>query len=278
MIHQEDSFKTSDGLNLYSQSWRPDGPCRAVMLISHGIYEHSGRHARLAAELVDHGVAVYAYDLRGHGQSPGDRIFVDRFEQFTDDLDRYLKIVAEREPGKPVFLMGYSMGGEITAYYAMTQSPKVRGVVLFSPALSVGGKVFPVLRHLARFASWAFPNLRIFRLGSRFVSRDPEVVAAFRADPLVYHDAFPVRIGGEILRVAKWIQENMEAFRLPVLLLHGTGDVVTCPQASLAMYERAASDDKTLKLYPGLYHELFSEPEREQVIGDLLAWLEKRID
>lgn len=276
MPHHETHFSARDGLGLYGQCWLPEGETRAVVVIVHGVNEHSGRYARLAADLNRHGFAVYMIDLRGHGRSAGTRVMVRSFEDYLDDVELLLERVAEREPGKPLFLMGHSMGGAIVALLAITRPPQVRGLVFSSPALLIAGGVFPVLRKLAGFFSAVWPSLRLVRLGCRFISHDQAVVEAFRNDPLVYHGRMPVRTGAEIMHTAGQIQAQMESVTLPFLAIHGTGDYVTDPQGSQQLYDRAASSDKTLRLYPGLYHEVFSEPERDQAVADLLAWLDAR--
>ena len=312
MPHHESHFAARDGLSLYEQSWLPEGPARAVVVLVHGINEHSGRYARLAGDLNQRGFAVYAMDLRGHGRSDGDRVAIRSFDQYLDDLRLLLSRVAAREPGKPLFLFGHSMGGTIAALLAiaqateselkpqglaahprspaaelrclaadgtsacgcMDQRPRLQGLILSAPAVVIAGNVFPILRRLASLFSVLWPTLRLTRMGCRFISRDPAVVEAFRNDPLVFHGRFPVRSGAEILRAAKLVQNGAAALRLPLLILHGGGDYVTDPSGSRRLHERAASTDKTLHIYPGLYHEVFSEPERDQVLADLLAWLD----
>jgi acylglycerol lipase len=276
VLHQETNFVARDGLRLYEQYWLPDSPPQAIVVLVHGINEHSGRYAQLAADLTGHGYAVYAMDLRGHGRSDGDRVMIGSFDDYLDDVEVFLDRVAKREPGKTLFLFGHSMGGAIVALLAITRPPKVRGLILSSPALSIAGSVFPVLRKLAGFFSAVWPTLRVVGIGHRFISHDRAVVTAFQNDPLVYHGRLPVRTGAEVLRAASCIQSQMEAVRLPLLILHGTGDFMTDPNGSRQLYRRAGSSDKTLRLYPGLYHEVFSEPERGQAVTDLLAWLDAR--
>jgi alpha-beta hydrolase superfamily lysophospholipase len=276
MSHHEDRFIARDGLALYEQWWLPPGEPVAAVVIVHGISEHSGRYARLADDLNRCGYAVYTMDLRGHGRSDGARVLVRSFDEYLDDVEMLLDRVAARQPGKPLFLLGHSMGGAIVALLGILRPPKVRGLVLSGPSVIVGGRVFPVLRRLAAFASVVWPTLRLVRLGCWYISRDPAVVEAFKNDPLVFHDRFPVRTGAEILLAAKRIQLGLEQLRLPLLILHGTKDVVTDADGARLLAERAGSTDKTLRLYPGLYHEVFSEPEREQVLADLLAWLDAR--
>ncbi len=276
VLHEEAHFAARDGLTLYQQCWLPDGPSPATVVVVHGINEHSGRYARLAGDLTSRGYAVYALDLRGHGRSDGERLMIRSFDQYLDDVEVFLAWVAQQQPGKPLFLLGHSMGGAIVTLLAIVRPPQVRGLIVSSPALSIGGQVFPILRRLAALLSAVWPRLRVVGIGHRFISRDPAVVDEFRHDPLVYHGRLPVRTGAEVLRAASLIQAQMEAVRLPLLILHGTGDFMTDPNGSRQLYRRATSPDKTLRLYPGLYHELFSEPERDQAVADLLAWLDAR--
>jgi alpha-beta hydrolase superfamily lysophospholipase len=274
MSHHEDYFTARDGLRIYEQRWTPDGETAAVVVIVHGIQEHSGRYAQLAEDLNRHGYAVHAMDLRGHGRSEGRRLFVRSFEEYLDDVEILLQRAAAQQPGRPIFLLGHSMGGAIAALLCITRPPKIRGLMLSAPAVQIGGKVFPVLRRLAAWISVIWPTLRVVQLGGRFISRDPAVVEAFLNDPLVYHGRFPVRIGAEILRVATQIQTDAHRLTLPLLVQHGTGDFTTDPRGSRLLVARAGSTDKTLHLYTGLYHEIFSEPERDQVVSDLLVWLD----
>lgn len=276
MSHHEDRFQAHDGLELFEQWWLPDGEPLAAIVVVHGINEHSGRYGRLAADLNRHGYAVYAMDLRGHGRSGGDRAWIRSFDEYLDDLELLVERVAARQPGKPLFLFGHSMGGAIVAMLGIARPPKVRGLILSAPAVLIAGGVFPVLRRLASLASAVWPTLRLVRMGCRFISRDPAVVEAFRNDPLVFHGRFPVRTGAEILRAANRIQTGMDRLQLPLLILHGTGDFVTDPKGSRLLAADAGSRDKTLRLYGGLYHEVLSEPEREQVLADVLAWLDAR--
>jgi acylglycerol lipase len=276
MPYSQEIISSNTGLKLFLQRWLPEGEVRAAVALVHGINEHGGRYARLAEALNRRGIAVHAIDLRGFGRSEGERGLVLNFDEFLDDAEQLLARTAADHTGKPLFLLGHSMGGEIAVWLVIARQPKIDGLILSAPALLIGGKVFPILRHLAAFASLVWPRLRLRRMGTRFMSRDPKVIADFKNDPLVYHGKFPVRMGAEILRVIKLIRRRMETIRVPLLVMHGTRDIVTDPAGSRQLHARAASTDKTLHLYPGLYHEIFNEPEREQVIEDLIAWIEKR--
>ncbi|HUT11010.1 MAG TPA: lysophospholipase [Thermoguttaceae bacterium] len=276
MPHQDGRFKGHDGLELYQQCWLPERESAAVVVLVHGFIEHSGRYADVAKELNRHGYAVYALDLRGHGQSNGERVFVRSFDEFAADLDIFLQEVKRRESGKAIFLLGHSMGGTIAARLAVTRQPDVAGMVLSAPAVRVGKGVFPLLRRGARLVSRLFPRLRVVRLGSGWISRDPQVVADFRQDPLVFHEKFTVRIGAEILDAAQHLQDHAPSLRLPLLILQGTADRIVDPTGSRLLHDRAGSTDKTLRIYEGLYHDLLHEPEKEQVTANMTEWLDRR--
>jgi alpha-beta hydrolase superfamily lysophospholipase len=276
MPHEEDRFEAGDGLRLHENRWLPEDDPAAVVVLIHGFVEHSGRYAEVAAELNRHGYAVCAMDLRGHGKSEGPRVFVRSFDQYLADVELFLGRVREREPDKPRFLFGHSMGGTIAALLVATRSLDVRGLVLGAPACQVGGRVFPLLRHLAGFVGRLCPGLRVVQFDFGRVSRDPEVVADMRSDPLVFHGRFPARTGAEILRAASRLRSRMEAIELPFLVMHGTADLVTDAQGSRELRARARSTDKTLNVYEGLYHDLLHEPEKDQVTADLIEWLAAR--
>lgn len=274
-IH-EDDFLAADGLKLHETLWSIESSPKAIVVLVHGITDHGGRHADFAARLNQQGYAVCAIDLRGHGKSQGARIWVESFDQYLADLDLLTRRVLERYTDRPVFLLGHSMGGAIVALFAERYRPAVAGIILVAPALGVSDRVFPLLRRLAPLASRLLPRLRIVRLGGSGLSRNPEVVEQFRVDPLVFHGRIPVRTGNEVLQIGRRIAEAAGDFHLPLLILHGTADSVTDPAASQRFVEQAASADKKLILYEGLYHDLFREPEKDQVYGDLLAWLDAR--
>jgi acylglycerol lipase len=272
MAHHEDHFDGHDGLRLFEQCWLPESEPEALVVAIHGFLEHGGRHARLAGLLNDQGYGVYAIDLRGHGRSEGARVFVDSFDDYLADLELFVDRVQRRHPGKPLLLFGHSMGGTIVGLFAATRQPEIRGVAMSAPAVIVGRGVFPLLRRLASFFSRWLPKLRIVSMDGRSISRDPEVVAAFRADPLVFHGRFPVRTGAEILQAALRLQEEIRNVRIPLLILQGTGDRVVSTEGARQIHMKAGSNDKTLHLYEGLYHELLGEPEKDQVTDDLIHW------
>jgi acylglycerol lipase len=274
--HFEGFFKTADSLELYEQFWRPQDPIAAVVVV-HGYAEHSGRYQWVASQLVAQGVAVYAFDLRGHGKSPGDRVFVRSFDEHFTDLNIFLQRVQDREPGKPLILLGHSMGGAIAALFTIRYRPALQGLVLSSAALATSDDISPLLVWIAPVISWLLPKLPTVLLDSRAISRDPEVVNRYRTDPLIYQGRIPARTSAEILRAIAEIQSRAHELDLPLLLLHGTADRLTHVEGSKTVYAKASARDKVLQLYDGFYHELLNEPERAQILSDITAWLRERV-
>lgn len=275
--HEEGSFVGAGEVRIFQQCWRPaSGPTRAVLVVVHGLKDHSTRYAALAQELALRGFCVCGLDLRGHGSSGGARVWVNWFDEYLDDLGAFLDRVRAAEPGRPVFVFGHSMGGAIVTLHAIERKSDIRGLVLSAPALKAGSDVSPFLIGVTRVLGGFFPTLAVLNLKDADFSRDARTVAEMQADPLVYGAAGPARTARELLGAIGRIQERMEAVEVPFLVLHGTEDRLTNPQGSRELMERARSGDKTLKLYQGLFHDLLHEPERDRVIADIVDWLEPR--
>lgn len=275
--HETFNFTGLEGLNIFCQSWHPEGDPRAVLLIVHGYAEHSGRYRHVAKHFAELGYAVYTLDHRGHGQSDGVRADVVRFEDYLADLKTFLGIVKERESGRQVFLIGHSMGGAIVTLFAARYGTDFDGLITSGAGVKVEGGVSPLLIRLSRIVAALAPRLPTVPLDAEAVSRDPEVVARYRSDPLNYLGKVRARMGVQMLRAAELIATELPDTMLPILILHGTADRLADPAGSQMIYDRVSSTDKTLRFYDGLYHELFNEPEREQVLADVAAWLEAHL-
>lgn len=274
--HETFEFAGLGGINVFCQSCHPEGGPRAVLLIVHGLAEHSGRYQHVAEHLAGLGYAVYALDHRGHGQSGGVRSDVIRFEDYLADLKTFLDAVKGREPGRQVFLIGHSMGGAIVTLFAARYGGDFDGLITSGASVQVGGNVSPLLVGLSKIIAALAPRLPTVPLDAEAVSRDPEVVARYRSDPLNYLGKVRARMGAQLLRAARLIAAELPHITLPVLILHGTADRLTDPAGSQMIYDGVSSADKTLKFYDGLYHEIFNEPEQKQVLADVAAWLEAR--
>jgi len=273
--HGEGTLTTSDGIVLYTQSWCAAQPKATIALI-HGIAEHSARYKHVGEYLAEHGYTVHTMDLRGHGRSPGKRILVRQMEEHSNDVAGFLTWVRQQAPGNPLFLLGHSMGGLIVTYYVLSQSPQLTGVILSAPALKLGS-VSPMLIAVGRLLAKIAPALPMATLDVAAISRDPVVLKANAVDPLVYHGRIPAATGLAMVQAVDYVQRQMESFHLPLLIVQGTADRLVDPEGSKQFYQRAQSTDKTLKFYNGLYHEVLNEPEKEEVMADILAWLDQRI-
>lgn len=272
--HSEDKFVSFDGLVLFHQRWIPDGSERAVVTILHGLGEHSSRYAHVAQALVDSRFAVHAMDHRGHGRSEGSRCFVKSYGDLMRDISQYRALVESEHAGQPHFVLGHSMGGNLALSHALDHQDGLAGLILSAPALRVGDdftagqlKVFALLgRYL--------PRVRPQALNSNAISRDPAVVAAYRADPLVFAGKISAGLGWALIAAMDTFPPRYKTLRIPTLLMHGTADTLTNIEGTREL-ERGATDSAlTAHYYDGLFHEVFNEPEQLLVLADLTAWLE----
>lgn len=274
--HSDALFAASDGLKLYRQRWKPSGAPRAALVIQHGLKSHSGDYAAFAASLAARGFTVYAADMRGHGRSAGQRATLDDFDQLVRDLRQTVSLARRELPQpKPVFLLGHSVGGALSALYAEQHQDDLDGLVLLAPALRVDR--MPVEAGATPFVGALFPDAPLVDVPNDWFSRDPRRVAAMDASDLVYQPAGPARTGVALLEALEYVWAHPQTIQLPLLVLHGTADRATDPRGSAEFVGRAGSSDKQLLLYRGLYHDLLHEPEKAQVAGDLSAWLERRV-
>jgi acylglycerol lipase len=255
----------------------PSAAPRAVLVLVHGLADHGGRYQNLVNALVPAGYALYAIDQRGHGKSAGKRCCVRRFDDYVSDLDSFVDIVRKENPAGKIYLVAHSMGGIVATAYAEEHQDKLAGLILSAPALIAGASITKRDKQLARIISVLAPNLGVSKLDAGGISRDPMVVGAYLRDPLVYTGKISARLGAELLKaIEQTIPPKMPAISLPVLIMHGTADTLSDPQASKMLYERVSSKQKSLKYYAGFYHEIFNDPERELVFADLREWLAAR--
>ncbi len=273
--YRESVLTTADGLDLFAQCWIATTP-KAIIALVHGIAEHSSRYRHAAEFLASRGYTVYTFDLRGHGRSPGKRILLRHMDQHRDDVGKFLAWVQEETSDHPLFLFGHSMGGLVVSYYLLTESPTIKGVILSAPAIKLDN-VSPLLVVVAQLLAAVMPTLPLRQLEFAAISRDPAVIEENKNDPLIYHGSIPVATGLAMARAVDYVQQHMADFSLPLLILHGSADRMVTPEASKQLYARAASTDKTLKIYEGLYHEILNEPEKEEILADMLAWLDARV-
>jgi acylglycerol lipase len=271
MKHIEGTFTGKNGCRLYSQSWQPETPAKANLLLLHGLADHSSRYGNLVDFMVPRGFAIFGYDQRGHGRSQGKRGYVNSFQDYVADLKTYAASI----PGeRRLFLLGHSMGGTVAADFAAVSPAGLTGLVLSAPVVKAGESVSKRSIQMARLLSRLLPRLGVACVDAAGISRDTAAVAAYISDPLVYRGKVSARLGVELLNeIEKTMPARLSHITLPVLILHGTNDRLANPEGSKLAYQTIGARDKTLRLYPGLYHEMMNEPEREQVLFDIESWL-----
>jgi alpha-beta hydrolase superfamily lysophospholipase len=273
--HTDGRFKGEGGLEIYWQAWLPEGPPRAVVVLAHGASEHGGRYAWTGEQLAARGYALYAIDHRGHGRSEGRRAVIDRMANAVEDLHTLVERVAKEQGGRPVVLLGHSMGGAVALSYTIEHEDALDALVLSAPLAALEA-ASPVTRAAGRVLSIVAPALGVFAIDSTAVSRDPQVVKDYDADPLNHHGKLPARTVGELSSAIDGYPDAVPRFRLPMLVMHGTADRLTPIAGSEMVYERTGSEDKTFTRCDGLFHELLNEPERQQVLDDIAGWLDER--
>jgi alpha-beta hydrolase superfamily lysophospholipase len=274
---REFSVATADDLALAGRAWMPDGAC-AVIAVVHGIAEHGGRYAWLAAQANAQGIGVITVDLRGHGRSPGERSYVERFDDYLLDVDALWVRAGELAAGRPLFLMGHSMGGAIALRWAAQRRPAMAGLILSSAALKIGDDVPRLLIALAPLLSRWLPHMRGTRFDPAVISRDPAQVATYVNDPLVSHQAPPARTGAELLAAMESSRALAAGMKQPVYLFHGDADRLTDPDGSREIHAAWGGADKTLRLWPGSRHETLNDLDRDAVVGELLGWVGAHAD
>jgi acylglycerol lipase len=275
--HHEGILNAHDSLSLYHQAWLPDGEPKGVVMLVHGLGEHSGRYAHVAARLDDAGYAVHAIDHRGHGKSQGPRAYVESYDDFLHDMVTLRDHVTAEHPGLPLIVLGHSMGGLIALTHVLDHQDGVTGLVLSGPALVVGDDFSPLVVKALGLMAKVAPKLRPQGLSADAISRDPEVVGADRAHPLVYTGKISAALANALVQTMQRTPPRYPDLTLPVLLLHGTNDQLADVRGSRQLEAEAENADVTAHYYEGLYHEVFNEPEQEQVLGDLLAWIDATV-
>jgi acylglycerol lipase len=265
------------GRRIFWQSWAPDGAsARAVVVIVHGAGEHSGRYQHVAERLTIRGYAVYALDHQGHGRSEGPRALIDRIDRAVTDIDGVVTMARGAYPELPVFMLAHSMGGTFGVQYALAHQQRLAGLILSGPLAALDGAPAP-LRIAGRLLSVIAPQMGLIAVDSTMVSRDPQVVEAYRTDPLVHHGKLPARTVAELAGAIDAFPESVGRITLPTLILYGTADALAPPRGSEMLAQRIGSTDLTVTPYEGLYHEILNEPEQEAVMDDLCVWLDAHV-
>lgn len=275
MTHNCGMFTSYDDLPLYYQFWIPEQACATVLLL-HGYGDHSGRYANVATALAGRGYAVWVCDLRGYGHSAGKRAQVSHFQDYVDDLSAFVQFVRRQDAPDPFYLLGNSMGSLVALRYAVDHQAELAGLILTSPAFRLDDGVFPLLKMVSPLASMLTPALAVMPVDLSLLNRDPVMVSAYKEDPLNYQGRLHARLGYEMNLTARAVQQYARRVTLPFLLVVGEADRISNPQAAYEMFEAAASPDKTLKRYPGLYHDVLHEPEYPAIVAMIAEWIDRQ--
>jgi alpha-beta hydrolase superfamily lysophospholipase len=274
MVHSEGNFVTPDAVTIYHQAWLPDGDPKAVVILLHGLAEHSGRYTHVAKALTDAGYAVHALDHRGHGRSDGKRTYVKSYAEYQRDILQFRRLVELRHPDLPLFVLGHSMGGNLALGHVLDHQAGVRGMALSAPALAPGTSLSPTKIRLAKLLGKIAPGLRPEQLSADAISRDPAVVAAYVADPRVFNGKVTAGAAAALLASMESFPARYTELRLPILLQHGTADALVDIAGTRQLEAGAVNAKVTTHYYDGLYHEVFNEPEQAAVLADTVAWLD----
>jgi len=276
LLNQEISINTHEGLKLFGRLWQPVGPCEAFVCLVHGLGEHSGRYAHLAEYLTQARIAVVAFDLRGHGRSPGKRGHTPSYATLLDDIAALWEVAFDRYPGLPGFLYGHSLGGNLVINYALRRKPDCRGIVASAPALRLAfdpPRVKVILGQLMNVIWPAFSQAS--GLDVNLLSQDQQVVSAYESDSLV-HDRVTARLFMGFFQAGLWALENARQLENDLLIMHGGQDGLTSPEASRQFAARAGARCM-VKIWDNDYHEIHNEADKDQVLEFMTQWLQTRI-
>ena len=275
--HREGRFAGWDGSSLYYQAWTPsESPPRGVLVNLHGLGDHSGLYPNLAGYIPARGMALYAYDMRGNGRSPGQRAYLRSWQEYRDDLKAFVARVREWEGERPLFLLGNSLGGLVVLDYALDHAVGLAGVIAAAPPLGRLG-VPPVLMALGRLMSRVVPRFSL-QVGMDLagLARDPSVRETVLADPF-FHRRGTARLSTEVTAAIARVHERVADLSVPVLILHGAADRMVPPEGSRSFFAKLRGPDREFREYPEAYHALFADLNHAEVLGDLERWLEAHI-
>lgn len=272
-----DYFTGSRGRRIFTRLWRPDEAPRGVFVLVHGLGEHSGRYDDLAGCFAQRGWAVAALDHNGHGRSEGEPGFMRDIDDFVDDVHTLRQRTAEAFPSAPLFMLGHSLGGLIVSLYLVKHQQGLSGAVLSGALVRTPGHPGRIQRGLIALLAGIYPRLGLVKLDAAGISHDSAVVRAYEQDPLVYHGRMAVGQLREMFAAMDRVVQEAGAINLPLLILHGELDPMTDAGGSRLLHERVSSTDKSLTIYPGLFHEIFNEPEKASIYDEVLNWSEQRL-
>lgn len=274
--HLDGTFPGAGSVSLFYQAWTPPEGRRkkAVLINLHGLGDHSGLYPNLADYFPTRGVAVYAFDMRGNGRSPGQRAYLGSWQEYRGDLHEFVGRVRAWEPALPLFLLGNSLGGLVVLDYVLHHPGQVQGVIAAAPVLGEVG-VPPVLMALGRIMSRVLPRFSLnVGMDLTGLARDPSIIEAVLADPM-FHRRGTARLSTEVTAAVSRVQRLAESWSVPLLVLHGSADRMVPPEGSRSFVAKVRYPDRELREYPEAYHGLFADLGFQEVLGDLEQWIDR---
>lgn len=262
---------------LYFRYWPVAKKAKAVVMLVHGLGEHCQRYNHLAEHLAQFNIALSSMDLPCHGKSEGTRGHIDSFDVYENAVLELYERTKQQHPDEPIFLLGHSMGGLIAAKFLLAHQDKFAGALLSGPAIKSPQEPpawqVAIIKGIAKL----FPKTPILALESSAVSRDPAEVEKYMNDPLIHHAKLTAKFLLNMTNTMEHCKDNAKFINLPIKIMHGSADVMTSPEGSQTFYDSLGSKDKTINFYEGLYHEIFNEPEKDQIFAEMTDWLNARI-
>lgn len=271
------TFTASDGTSLYYEWWLPDAP-KAILVVVHGLGDHSGRYGPLIRFFAQHNIGVCLYDMRGHGRSGGVRGHFDRMQTLLSDLAVFLKLIQQRSTDVPLFLIGHSFGGLVALNYVVRFSKQVAGLLLSSPCIKPLVEIANWKKALSRKAHRFLPRLKVDgKIDPHMLSHDPDVVSRYMEDDLVVRQ-FSVKVGHELLKAVDIVMALAPRIYVPSMFMHAGEDAICDKQATRQFYSRVSVGCKTFRVFENMYHELFNEIGKDEVFATMLGWIEAELN
>jgi alpha-beta hydrolase superfamily lysophospholipase len=276
---REGHFTTPDGIQLYSQAHLPVGKPSAALVVVHGAGDHCGRYQDALKILIPQGIAVYCFDQRGFGRSPGQRGHINSWSEYRQDLRAFINLIHKEQQQNdiPIFLWGYCLGGLVVADAILHDTQYLSGAIIMSAPFTPPVVAKPGVVLSARVLSIFWPNFSwTLPIPLEMITRDPKVIQASQDDPLIHYQA-SARWGIESLRAIKWVNQHPGDVYLPILIMHGEADQLDSVEGARQFYEKVKYPDKMLITYPDGYHELHNDLIRGEVLVDMVRWIDRHI-
>lgn len=273
-MYKENYFKAKDQLSLFYREWKVDDANENVVLV-HGYTDHSGRYEKLANYFNEKKINVFCFDLRGHGQSEGERTSINSFNEYVDDLKEFINYLNLKTP---FYLLGHSMGGLISINYALKRTNSlIKGLILSAPSLIQNASASPLKIKLVLFLSTLFPKKRTkIKINSKYLSSKKEVIDVYNNDPLVFNIGAKMKFLGELMRAMNSIPLSISDLNIPVIIFHDKDDKLSNFAGSELLIKECKSEDKRLDVLTNRGHELLQGEESTIIMDNIVVWISKK--